>query len=624
MLKEFILYPATVEVDNQGLTITSKLKSLSLSSAWLRSWQQRVEHEWPKITALQQDKELMQVMLEGEGALVLLPLLLAQQSGFSKHILYSDHVVFLVNDWEQIERFYQESGVEDSSFKASFSYLRQHWPLALPGVHRIDFADGRGSLTLGFGEPNYLQQQWLCSIDLFVRDEQQSHTGHGQERLWPWVLRYAAAQSYFLMPNALLQREDFLVAAKKAGMVLEGSQATRPHLQKPQKNTAKTMAIIGGGIAGAGIAAVMYQRNWQVTVFDPMFSEGSNACKHKNHLAAAMTPFISVDDNHKSRLSRTAMLRALYHWRDFPDEVMVSRGGNLEVNRDKGYGKDITQAVESLNFPKEWVQRLNPAEVSERLGFELEAEGIFWPMARLISPEKLLEHIYTHYPVQQRSQSVAYIRKQKDSEHWQLFDAEDNFLGEFEQVVIANAADCMSILERSALLQRQNVAGESKAAMPKIEATMHWMGGEVMHVAATKLQQVPQVALGGQGYFLPPTADNVCVLGSTYRHGERDPGVSLEGQRVIKDKIPLALDELTLSSPLTEHLEEGWSGGRAVVQGRLPVICELDYAQGIWLAVAYGSHGLTWSSFAGDIIGAALDGEPIPLEKELLKALGLR
>ena len=60
------------------------------------------------------------------------------------------------------------------------------------------------------------------------------------------------------------------------------------------------------------------------------------------------------------------------------------------------------------------------------------------------------------------------------------------------------------------------------------------------------------------------------------------------------------------------------------MQGRLPVICELDYAQGIWLAVAYGSHGLTWSSFAGDIIGAALDGEPIPLEKELIKALGLR
>lgn len=614
MLKEFILYPATVEVNSQSLMIASKFKHLNLSSAWLKRWQQRVDNEWPRIATMLQDKKLMQVMLEGEGALVLLPLFLAQQSGFSKHVLYSDNVVFSVDNWAQVERFYQLSGLDNRSFKTVFSKLRQYWPLALPGVHRIDFIGGGGSLTLGLGEPSYLQQQWLCSIDLFVRDEQ------AEQRLWPWVLRYAAAQSYFLMEKANFEREDFLVAAKKAGMQLEGTQAVRPHLLKAEKTNAKTMAIIGGGIAGAGIAGVMCQRAWQVTVFDPMFSHGSNACKHKNHLAAAMTPFISADDNHKSRLSRTAMLRALYHWRNFPDDVMVSRGGNLEINRDKGYGKDITLAVEVLDFPKEWVQRLSPTEVSERLGFELKEEGIFWPMARLISPEKLLEHIYTYFPVQQCNQSVAYVQKQKDSESWQLFDAEDRFLGEFEQVVIANAADCMAILEKSDLLQRQNVAGESKAAMPKIEETMHWMGGEVMHIAATRLQHVPKVSLGGQGYFLPPTADNVCVLGSTYRHGEQDPGVSFEGQKVIKEKIPLALDELDLS----ESLEEGWSGGRAVVQGRLPVICELDYAKGLWLAVAYGSHGLTWSSFAGDIIGAALDGEPIPLEKELIKALGLR
>lgn len=616
MLKEFILYPATVEVKNHCLTIASELKNLSLSSMWLVSWQQRIEDECSSISAMSQGKSVMQVMLEGEGALVLLPLLLAQKSHLNQHFLFSDNVVFSASDWEQIAGFYSQSGLEGQRFDAIFTDLIQQWPIALPGVHRIDFADGHGSLTLGLGEPGYLQQQWLCSIDLFVRDEQAESSA---QRSWPWVLRYAAAYSYFLMEREYLEREDFLVAAKKAGLQLAGPRAVRPHLQRPERPQAKTIAIIGGGIAGAGIAAVMHKRGWQVTVLDPMF-EQSEACKHKHHLAAAMTPFISVDDNHKSRLSRTAMLRALYHWRDFPDDVIVSRGGNLEVNRDKGYGKDITLAVETLNFPKEWVQRLSPAEVSERLGFESEHEGIFWPMARLISPERLLAHIYTHFPVQQRAQSVSYVQKQQESDTWLLFDNNDRLLGEFEQVVIANAADSLAILEKSALLQRQNAAGELKPAMPKIEATMHWMGGEVMHIESSRLQHVPQVALGGQGYFLPPTTDGVCVLGSTYRHGECDPGVTIEGQQVIKNKIPVDLDEL--ATP--QRLEEGWSGGRAVVQGRLPVICELDYARGLWLAVAYGSHGLTWSSFAGDIIGAALDGEPIPLEKELVKAIGLR
>lgn len=617
MLKEFNLSPAVVALDCQALTITSPFNTLSLSSAWLKDWQQRIEQEWPRVRAMLQDKALMQVMLEGESALVLLPLLMVQQHEVSLHALYSNNIVFSARDWEQIANFYQLSGLANPYFDVVFTHLRLHWPLALPGVHRIDFADKQGSLTLGFGEPNYLQNQWHCSIDLFVRDEAIESSEH---RHWPWVLRYAAVKSYFLMDKAQFEREEFVVATKKAGMQLVDSQALRPHMQKAQKNKTNTMAIIGGGIAGAGIAGVMKQRDWQVTVFDPMFSD-SNACKHKNHLAAAMTPFISVDDNHKSRLSRAAILRALYHWRDFPDEVIVSRAGNLEVNRDKGYGKDITFAVDTLNFPREWVQRLSPVEVSERLGIELEEEGIFWPQARLISPEQLLKYIYTNFPVQQRSQAVAYVKKHINSEHWQLFDADGNCLGEYEQIVIANAAECMSILEKSDLLQRQTVAGEFKAAMPKVEETMHWMGGEVMHIAANRLLQVPKVALGGQGYFLPPTVDGVCVLGSTYRHGEQDPGISLKGQEVIRDKIPLALDELTSPSV---RLEEGWSGGRAVVQGRLPVITELDYARGVWLAVGYGSHGLTWSSFAGDIIGAMLDGEPVPLEKELIKALGLR
>ncbi len=616
MLKEFILYPATIETNNQCLFISSEFKVLSLCSPWLVSWQQRIENEWPRIAAMLQDKSVMQVMLEGEGAFVLLPLLLYHKRGISQHFLFSDNIVFSASDWEKVACFYRDSGLGDQRFDAIFSDLIQQWPLALPGVHRIDFVDGCGSLTLGLGDPAYLQQQWLCSIDLFVRDEQTESLG---QRSWPWVLRYASAQSYFLMEKAYLAQEGFSIAAKKNGLQMIGHQAFRPHLQNPGKSKVKTMAIIGGGIAGAGIASVMHKRAWQVSVFDPMFEE-SNACKHKGHLVAAMTPFISVDDNHKSRLSRTAMLRALYHWQDFPDDVVVSRNGNLEVNRDKGYGKDITLAVDTLSLPKEWVQRLTTAEVSERLGFKLDMGGIFWPMAQLISPERLLAYIYKSFPVEQRAQSVAYVQKQRGADTWLLFDDKDRLLGEFEQVVIANAADSLLILEKSALLQRYNALGESKPAMPKIEETMHWMGGEVMHIEASRLKHVPQVALGGQGYFLPPTADGVCVLGSTYRHGDSNPGVTLEGQEVIKNKIPVALNELL--SP--QCLEEGWSGGRAVVQGRLPVICELDYAKGIWLAVAYGSHGLTWSSFAGDIIGAALDGEPIPLEKELIKAIGLR
>lgn len=611
MLKEFILYPANIDISDDCLQFTSAINNIHLNSEWLKTWQHHFESHWPQITQHLRDKNSVQIMLEGESALLLLPLVLMHKSNTKKHIIFSDNVYFPSHGWTQVARFYQQSGINCTRLETVFSQLIKHWPIALPGVHRLDLDNVDATLTLGFGDASHLQQQWNCSIDLFVRDQRIG------QRLWPWMLLYAAPKSYFLMDESLLKEASFLVATKKYGIQLNGFSALRHHLAEPKKNCRKTIAIIGGGIAGAGIAHVMHKRAWQVTVFDPMFAE-STACQHQNHLAAAMTPFISIDDNHKSRLSRNAILRALYHWDDFPDEVILSRQGNVEINRDKGYGKDISLAVDSLALPKAWVQQLNPAQLSDILGFELAEKGIYWPMARLISPEKLLQYIYEQYAIERRATRVSRVQKQDDL--WRLYDEENELLGQFEQVVIANAADCIGILEKSALLQRHNIAGQKQSTMPKIESTLHWMGGEVMHVSVENLKQVPKVALGGQGYFLPPTREGICVLGSTYRHDVRDPGLSLEGQQIIKEKMPLDLNELSDSA----HLQSGWSGGRAVVQGRLPVICELDHAKGIWLAVAYGSHGLTWSSFAGDIIGASLDGEPIPLEKELLKAIALR
>lgn len=616
MLKEFKLFPATLVVNEAALTIHSELTEFTVAETWLQQWQRRFDLQWAELERSFKNRDAVQIMLEGERVLLLLPLLLAQVGSSKKHFLLSNNVHLAAADWQQVAQFYKQCGIASTKLSAVFAWLRQVWPLALPGVHRLDAEDAAYSVSLGLGDPVYMQQQWLCSIDVFVRDELEGH------RQWPWVLRYGAAHCRFLMSEALLQREDFKAAAKKAGMRVEGTQGTRAHLQShlPNAKQHRRIAIVGGGIAGAGIAMVMQKRGWEVTVFDPAFAE-SNAAKHKNHIAAAMTPFISVDDNHKSRLSRNALLRALHHWRDFPDEVILSRRGNLEINRDKGYGKDISLAVETLAFPEDWVRRLNPTEVSALLGFELNEEGIFWPKARLISPEKLLQHIYKCFTLKLRSEMVASVeRLQPEEDGWILYDEAKRALGQFEQVVLANAADCLAILEESRLLMRANVAGQLKEAMPKIASTMHWMGGEVMHVAAARLKQVPQVGLGGQGYFLPPTGEGLCVLGSTYRHGVRDPGLSHEGQAVIKEKIPVDLSGLIAA----EQVEAGWSGGRAVVQGRLPVICELDYAKGLWLAVAYGSHGLTWSCFAGDIIGATLDGEPIPLEKELFKAIGLR
>ena len=60
---------------------------------------------------------------------------------------------------------------------------------------------------------------------------------------------------------------------------------------------------------------------------------------------------------------------------------------------------------------------------------------------------------------------------------------------------------------------------------------------------------------------------------------------------------------------------------RVAVSDHLPVIGPVDDEASLWLACAYGSRGLSWMTLAGEIMGAVLNAEPQPLERDLLKAI---
>jgi len=45
---------------------------------------------------------------------------------------------------------------------------------------------------------------------------------------------------------------------------------------------------------------------------------------------------------------------------------------------------------------------------------------------------------------------------------------------------------------------------------------------------------------------------------------------------------------------------------------------------GLWTACALGSRGLCWAALAGELIAAALEDEPMPLERELCRRIAPR
>ena len=147
---------------------------------------------------------------------------------------------------------------------------------------------------------------------------------------------------------------------------------------------------------------------------------------------------------------------------------------------------------------------------------------------------------------------------------------------------------------------------------------MHALAGEITMLPAQGPLRGLRCAVGGDGYVLP-ALDGWCVTGGTYVHGAAQARVTREGQDGNLVRAAGLLGASWAAPPLTDRdLLPGWAGWRAVLPGRLPAIGALAGSPGIWIATGYASRGLTWSTLAGELIGAALAGEPLALERDLL------
>lgn len=507
--------------------------------------------------------------------------------------------------------------------------LASHWPCVLPGMHRIDLDGGRLTITLAYGEKRRMLKNIHASIDAYILADSCGPAVLVQESYGDW-LRYASPQVCII---SRAQDESLLRQALKTEGLVTGEAsvseegkylALQARSGRPmpvyRADQDRTALVIGGGLAGSGVAHALVLRGWQVKVFDPAFAHGKSAGQ-QGHIAAALTPLVSIDDNFRSRLSRAGILRAHARWRDFPASAIPARCGTLELSRHKGHAKDLTEAVKAMQFPGQWVRNVDPVEASALAGMHIDREGAYFSAGMLVNPEGLIRTLLDSEAIECLPARVAFLLRNEQTRQWELLGADGNVLARGHTVIVACGLQTLPLMQESGLMLQTRRSGEVVPAIPKLHS-LHPMGGEVMHVPAGLVNGGPRCIIGGEGYFLPPV-NNFCVMGSTYMHNQLVPCTSKKGQKSILSKMPVALSA-DLEKAVQNNEISGWAGMRAVMQGRLPVIGQLDHAEGVCIAAAYASHGLTWSSLAGDVIGARLEGEPVPLERDLLKAISPR
>jgi gamma-glutamylputrescine oxidase len=182
------------------------------------------------------------------------------------------------------------------------------------------------------------------------------------------------------------------------------------------------------------------------------------------------------------------------------------------------------------------------------------------------------------------------------------------------------AAEGVEIRERSRvdsleLLEADQVVlatdGYTQGLLPELDDAVQPIRGQVIATAplAQQLFACPHYARHGFDYW-QQTPDGRLVLG-----GRRD--VSLETELTRKEEttpeIQSALEQLAeqlIGAP--PGITHRWSGIFGVTQDRLPLAGSVPGKPRLWIACGYSGHGNVLGFACGELVAAAIAGQPAP------------
>ncbi len=534
---------------------------------------------------------------------------------------------------------------------------RQWWGL-LPGVHRLRFDAGRVLLTLYVGDTQTLLRQQSLTVDAVYLDgfspqrNPESWSLHTLKavarccrrgtRLATWTIaravRDALAQCGFdvtRVPGVPPKRDNLHAVYNPRWE----PRTTRQPQATPQPMTPGPCIVIGGGIAGAATAASLARRGWQVVVLDQAAGPAAGASALP---AGVFAPHVSPDDSVLSRLSRSGIRTTLQQARWLLSEgVDWSPCGVLEHRTDGTPGLAPGWADGPGGA---WSQPAPPAALAEAR-LPPDATACWHHQAGWVRPARLVKALLAQPGIHWQGDSqVAQLRRMEHPAAnggaavpaWQALNAQGQVLAEAPTLVIAAGAGSLELLHHRWPLQ-------------PVRGQVSW--GVHADLAAPLLP----FPANGHGNLVPrfpledsPGGRQAWVLGSTFERGVETLPPSATDVRAahttnwarLQGLLPRIAQQLApafapaLAAPgkgsaledsaSAEPALQSWAAVRCTAPDRLPIVGPVDAAglPGLWVCTAMGARGLSLALLCGELLAARLQGEPLPLDAKLARALG--
>lgn len=362
--------------------------------------------------------------------------------------------------------------------------------------------------------------------------------------------------------------------------------------------TQRRCAVIGGGIAGASVAASLARRGWQVQVLDAAAQPAAGASGLPVGLFA---PHVSPDDAILSRLTRAGVQATLQQARAL-----------LVQGQDWNASGVLEHGVKGARRLPEHDTGSRPATPQERAGAGLDAgaPALWHADAGWLKPASLVRALLAQPGIEWRGHcAVAWLQRHDDG--WHVQDGHGRHLADAPLVVVA--------------------AGPHSAALLGGRLPLQPLRGQIAwgHCGDARLPPFPVNGHGSLVAGIPHDGSPAWFVGSTFERASTDTQVRAAEHRDNLARLQLLLPSAAreLAAQFNEDAGNGgvrgWAGVRATLPDRLPAVGPVDEggAPGLWACTGMGSRGLTLAVLCGEVLAARANGEPVPLAPQLAAAL---
>ncbi|MDR0564871.1 MAG: bifunctional tRNA (5-methylaminomethyl-2-thiouridine)(34)-methyltransferase MnmD/FAD-dependent 5-carboxymethylaminomethyl-2-thiouridine(34) oxidoreductase MnmC [Azoarcus sp.] len=497
------------------------------------------------------------------------------------------------------------------------SQLRVQWPVLSGGVHRLHFEGGRVCLTLYFGDVREALAQFDACADAFFLD---GFSPAKNPEMWSARVFYLLSK--LAAPNATLatwsvagevreqlRRARFAVE-KAPGFggkreMLRGTVHPKSRVRDVLPPPAVRHAVvIGAGAAGTSITERLCARGWEVDIIDSAEKPGQGASG--NH-AGVLRPQPSFDDNRMSRITRAG---ALYGWQRVKDAfalglpLRAEACGVFHLARDAEQEAKMRAVAERLAWPETLLRFAGAGEAGGQVGWRVPYGGWHFPGSGWVQPHSLCAANLAAWPARVRAHwlcSVAALARR--GENWHALDAEGRTIARAPVMVLAAGVG--------------NPRFEQTRNVPILSAR-----GQVSVLSAAN-GSAPRTVVC-QGGYVTPAVDGLRCAGASFDVGDPDTELRLADQQANLAKLESILPGYTAGlDAQTVAARVGFrplSPDRLPIVGAVPVDKESAYP-GLYVLSGFGARGLTWAALTAELLASRIEGEPLPLELELVSAM---